>query len=128
MVPGLRMTAVFAAALTTCAAVGVVLAPAAPIVYAGTAQTYVVLYGAEALPGDAAAHVQASGGSIVAAYPEIGVVIARSAATSFTQLVENDSRVAGVTATGAFGSGLKEREPAADQVSAAVRPPSLADQ
>src|SRR2546422_8898636 len=86
MVRGLRVTASFAAALMTCAAVA--LGVASPVVYAssdatsGTAQTYVVLYAAQALPGDAASRVQAAGGSIVAAYPEIGVVIARSTATS----------------------------------------------
>jgi len=128
MVRGLRVTASFAAAVMTCAATAFGLA--SPVVYAssGTAQTYVVLYAAQALPGDAAVQVQAAGGTVVAAYPEIGVVIARSTATSFTQQVKNDVGVAGVTATGAFASGLKEREPAANEGSGGEHPPSLADQ
>src|SRR5439155_6715756 len=72
MVRGLRVTASFAAAVMTCAATAFGLA--SPVVYAssGTAQTYVVLYAAQALPGDAAVQVQAAGGTVVAAYPEIG--------------------------------------------------------
>ena len=128
MVRGFRIAASFAAVLTTCAAVA--FAPVSRIVYAsaGTVQTYVVLYAAPTLPGDAAAHVQASGGSVVAAYPEIGVVIARSTATSFTEQVRSDSGVAGVSATGAFASGLKQREPAADEGPGGGRSASLADQ
>jgi lantibiotic leader peptide-processing serine protease len=126
MVRGLRIAASLAAALTTWAAVA--LAPASPVAYAsaGSAQTYVVLYAAQTLPGDASALVQASGGSVVAAYPEIGVVIARSTATSFKEQVKNDSRVAGVSATGAFASGPKQREPAANEGPDGGHSPSLA--
>jgi subtilisin family serine protease len=110
--------------------VAVALGPASPAAFAGaaTAQTYVVLYAAQALPGDATLHVQASGGSVVAAYPEIGVVIARSAAASFREQVGNDGRVAGVSATGAFASGLKQREPAANEDPGGGHSPSLAAQ
>ncbi len=128
MVRGLRRAAAsLAAALVTCAAVA--WGSAAPVAYAGTgtAETYLVLYSAQALPGDAAARVQAAGGSVVASYPEIGVVVARSAATSFTAQVESDGRVSGVSATGAFASGLKQREPAASEDAGGTPAPSLAD-
>jgi lantibiotic leader peptide-processing serine protease len=53
-----------------------------PVAYGATAETYVVLYADQALPGGAEGRVQASGGSVVAAYPDIGVVVARSASSA----------------------------------------------
>lgn len=103
------------------------LAQAATKSTTGTAGTYLVLYADQTLPAGAARHIESSGGSVVASYPEIGVVVARSAASSFKGQVKSDGRVAGVSATGAFATGLKKREPAADENAGGGDFPSLAD-
>jgi subtilisin family serine protease len=55
----------------------------------GEEQTYVILGAGEANPADLDALVSASGGSMIASYPEIGVAYARSASASFqSQLAE----------------------------------------
>jgi subtilisin family serine protease len=102
--------------------------PGATAAQAGTEQTYLVLYDGASLPAGAAAHVQASGGSVVAAYPQIGVVVARSATAAFATQVRGDSRVSGVSSTARFATGLKRDEPAADEPAPApaAEPPSLA--
>jgi len=82
-----------------------------PIAQAGVESTYLVLYGTQAVPAGAAQHIRASGGTVVAAYSEIGVVIARSASSSFTAQVKGDSQVASVSATARFGTQLKKGEP-----------------
>src|SRR2546423_15327614 len=126
MVGGLRrVVAPLAGALTICATMA--LGPASPAAYAGATGTYVVLYADQALPSGATEHVRAAGGSVVATYPEIGVVIAKSAASSFKDQVKSDSRVAGVSATGAFGTRLKQSEPAANEPAAAADLPSVED-
>lgn len=121
----LRIAARVMGALTACAAVA--FGAAAPVAQAGTAETYVVLYGDETLPSGAAGHVQASGGNVVAAYPEIGVLIARSAATSFKAQVKSDSRVAEVSGTSAFATSRKRREPGDNENSQSGDFPSLKD-
>ena len=70
----------------------------------GAAQTYVVLYRQNAASGDAAAAMARAGGTLVASYPEIGVVIARSTNSSFRSAVMLDGRVEGATATAAFAT------------------------
>ena len=89
----------------------IVVAPGTSIAQAGADSTYVVLYGSEGLPAGAAQRIQAAGGTMIAAYPEIGVVIAHSTSLSFTTQVKGDSHVAGVSATKGFGTQLKKGEP-----------------
>ena len=57
------------------------------------AQNYVILYKQDAVASDAAAMVKHAGGSVVATYPQIGVVIARSSSPSFDAAVLKDSRI-----------------------------------
>src|ERR1700716_135488 len=121
----LRIAARVMGALTACAAV--VLGSAAPVAQAGAAETYLVLYSDQTLPSGAAGHVQASGGNVVATYPEIGVVIARSATTSFKAQVKSDSRVAEVSGTSAFATSRKRREPGDNENSQSGDFPSLKD-
>jgi lantibiotic leader peptide-processing serine protease len=128
MVRRLRRAALsVAAGLASVAAVAWGSAPPVAFASTGAADTYVVLYAAQAVPGDAAARVQAAGGSVVASYPEIGVVVARSAAASFTAQVRSDGRVSGVSATSGFASGIKQREPAAGEGPDVAQSPTLAD-
>jgi len=68
------------------------------------AQTYVVLYRQAGAQGDAAAAMDRADGTLVASYPEIGVVIARSSNASFRSAVMLDGRVEGATATAAFAT------------------------
>ena len=62
---------------------------------AGGTQTYVVLYKASSVAGDAASTVRKAGGTLVYAYPQIGVVIARSDSESFRDNLLKDSRIDG---------------------------------
>ena len=72
----------------------------------GTQQNYVVLYSASAVPADAATTIAQAGGTLVAAYGQIGVAIARSASADFGTAMARDSRVEGVAATAAFATKL----------------------
>src|SRR2546428_11772258 len=62
-----------------CVAMAVILtAPTIGPARAGTMQTYIVLYNAQAVPADAASTITNAGGGLVYAYNAIGVAIARS--------------------------------------------------
>ena len=53
----------------------------------GATQTYVVLFKGSTSPGNAATLVRSAGGSVVADYSQIGVLIARSDNTAFAQML-----------------------------------------
>ncbi len=76
--------------------------------FAGTAPaaTYVVLYKGEATSPDAGSRVLGAGGTLVANYNEIGVVIARSDNPSFRGELLRDYSIENVSATDAFGVQL----------------------
>ena len=95
-----------ALALALATALGVVAL--APTAGAGTTRTYVVLYKQLAVTGDAAARVQAAGGTLVASYPQIGVTIARSSNDGFAATMKKDLRIQGVSATNQFGIKLPD--------------------
>jgi len=91
-----------ALALALATALGVV--SLAPTAGAGTTRTYIVLYKQLAVAGDAAAKIQAAGGTLVASYPQIGVTIVRSSNDSFSvALKKKDLKIQGVSATDRFG-------------------------
>jgi len=69
----------------------------------GSQGTYLVLYKQSVTPADAASSIVAAGGSVVANYSQIGVVVVRSADGAFAKKIGEDSRVEGATATGSFG-------------------------
>ena len=89
---------------------GVSLSPTAGYAayQAGQMQTYVVLYQQQAVPSSAAQTVQQAGGSLVYAYGQIGVVIARSNNVYFRSNMLADNKVDGVSATNNFGVQLKD--------------------
>ncbi len=87
---------------------------AVPTVLAADQQTYIVLYKQEAVAGDAAARIERAGGTLVAAYGQIGVAIARSSSPTFRSSLMADSRIDGVAATTNFGSRVSPVEVAAD--------------
>jgi subtilisin family serine protease len=79
-------------------------ASAAPMVAgdSGTTETYVLLYRAGKSTSGAAAAVQAAGGTLVANYAAIGVVIARSDSTGFESAIEQK----GIEASATTGFGV----------------------
>jgi subtilisin family serine protease len=105
-----RVTARFATPLLLSGAL--IFGPGAQVVQGGSENTYVVVYGSKALPAGATQTIRAASGTMVAAYPEIGVAIARSTNLSFTTQVKTDSNVAGVSSTKGFGTRLKKGDPA----------------
>jgi lantibiotic leader peptide-processing serine protease len=77
---------------------------------AASAERYVVLYKQHAVPADAASTIQRAGGSVIAAYNEIGVLIAWSDSASFRTNLMRDARIEGASSTAAFGWQLKPVE------------------
>jgi lantibiotic leader peptide-processing serine protease len=82
-----------ALALFGAAAIAGCLLVAAPVAIAGESQTYLVLYKGLAVPSDAAARIQAAGGTLVAQYDAIGVAVARSGSSTFRSTIRADGRV-----------------------------------
>src|SRR5439155_172284 len=70
----------------------------------GTAQTYLVVFKAQALPANAAASITAAGGTVVQSYPQIGVVIARSSSSTFRSSVMRNGAIRSAAATAAFAT------------------------
>ena len=95
--------------MVLCMAMAVVLT--APIIgpaRAGTMQTYIVLYNAQAVPADAARTITNAGGVFVYAYDAIGVVIARSDSPLFRDTLLADSRIENVSSTAGFATRLRD--------------------
>ncbi|MBC6449590.1 S8 family serine peptidase [Actinokineospora xionganensis] len=84
-----------------------VVAPTATTSMAATGatdSTYVVLYRQGASTADAGQAIAAAGGTVVANYAEIGVIVARSANSGFANTVKKSSEVDGVSATSGLGT------------------------
>lgn len=75
---------------------------------AGTSQTYVVLYVANAVPADAAIRISNAGGTLVYVYNKIGVAIAQSDNALFSDNIKLDNRVEGASSTANFGVQLND--------------------
>jgi lantibiotic leader peptide-processing serine protease len=78
------------------------------LVRAGSAQTYIVLYNTQSVPADSAATIAKAGGTLVASYDAIGVVIARSDNDTFRSNLMNNSAIQGVAATERFATLLPD--------------------
>jgi subtilisin family serine protease len=87
-------------------------APTAGAGATGASQTYVILYRDGASTSGAVNAVAAAGGTVVANYSQIGVVIARSDRTAFAATIKKTSKVEGVSATTSYGVGYTEEEAA----------------
>ena len=81
-------------------------ATAAPAGATGPAETYLVLFKGSQSPADAAATVARAGGTVVADYSKIGVLVARSGDSAFDDRMRADKRVEGASATGDYATGL----------------------
>src|SRR5215211_288196 len=88
---------------------------AAPAV-AGSSQTYLVLYKGNTVAADA---IKAAGGTLVYAYNQIGVAVARSDSASFAATIAKDKRVEGASATAGFATRLNDSQDASDSATAA---------
>jgi subtilisin family serine protease len=94
------MSSFFRRALATAAVAGLIggMLLTAPAVIATDNQTYVVLYKAHNADG-ADRLVRDAGGTLVASYPKIGVVIARSSNPAFADAIKRDARIEGAGST-----------------------------
>ena len=80
--------------------------PAAAATQGGDS-TYIVLYHGASSP-DAAATVSSAGGTLVANYSQIGVVIARSSDPNFAATVQQNGHVAGAARTDGFATKVSD--------------------
>jgi subtilisin family serine protease len=80
---------------------------------AGAAANYIVLYKGQAVPKDAAATITKAGGTLVYAYDQIGVAIARSDNTSFRDNLLKDARIDNASPTAGFATQLPNEQAAA---------------
>jgi subtilisin family serine protease len=85
---------------------------------AGAAQTYIVLYQQYAVPGSVSRTVTVAGGTLVASYSQIGVVIARSDNTAFAANLKATKGVQDVVATAAYAVSLNDALSAVDAADA----------
>jgi subtilisin family serine protease len=81
---------------------------AIPSASAGETGTFLVVYKGSALPSNAGSFISSAGGTVVASYPQIGVLVARTDSTSFRSNVMKDTRVAGAAATAPFATRLED--------------------
>ena len=91
------------------------------LVGAGSAKTYIVLYKTQSVSADAANAIAGAGGTMVATYNAIGVVIARSDNDAFRSNLMKNSAVQGVAATEKFATRLPD-EGVNDSAGAPVAP------
>ncbi|MCI0688917.1 MAG: S8 family serine peptidase [Sporichthyaceae bacterium] len=70
----------------------------------GSEQTYIILYRDGAATDAASQLVTSAGGTLVANWPQIGVVVARSANPGFGSAVQADTRVEGAASTAGLGT------------------------
>jgi subtilisin family serine protease len=95
-------------AVTSVAAVGALLLFGAPIASSdtngttGSTETYLILAKQQALSSDTTARVAAAGGRVIATYPEIGVLVARSERSDFRAAMSKDGKVESVNPTSKY--------------------------
>jgi len=103
-----RLKAVLVSVGLLVATVSVAAAVPASASAQGGNSTYIVLYRAGASSADAAATVGNAGGTLVANYSQIGVVIARSSNPNFASAVQQDNKVAGAASTAGFATQVRD--------------------
>ena len=97
-----------AAALAAVAATALALAVTSSGANASATQTYIVLYKTSALPATVESTISRAGGTLVAAYSQIGVAVARSESTGFRLSLLEDSKIEGAVASDGFGLRLPD--------------------
>src|SRR5438105_7340800 len=106
--------------LIVCGLVAAATAIAAPAAFGSN---YIVLYQQQAIQGSAATTIQKAGGTLVYAYPQIGVAIASSSNPSFRDNLLKNSGIAGAASTAGFATGVSNVESATDSSSTDAGPP-----
>src|SRR5919197_2032132 len=91
--------------LIVCGLVAAATAIAAPAAFGSN---YIVLYKGQAIEGSAATTIQQAGGTLVYAYPQIGVAIASSSNPSFRANLLKNPSIANAASTDAYGTQLPE--------------------
>src|ERR671929_157959 len=91
--------------LIVCGLVAAVTAIAAPAAFGSN---YIVLYKASTIQGDAGSTISKAGGTLVYAYPEIGVAIASSTNPSFRSNLLKNSSIANAANTDGYATQLPE--------------------
>ncbi len=114
------------AALASAALVGGLVGPVSAA-NTGSQVTYLVLYRAQAVPADAGTTIQQAGGTLVAAYGQIGVAIARSDSATFRASLLSDTRVAAAASTARSAVRLNDDAATDDASTAADIPVSDTD-
>jgi lantibiotic leader peptide-processing serine protease len=97
-----------ASALFIAAVIAFFTASNISLVRAGSAQTYIVLYNTQSVSADAASVIAKAGGTLVASYDAIGVVIARSDNDAFRTNLMKNAAIQGVAATDKFATQLPD--------------------
>src|SRR6266511_2562854 len=94
---------------------------------ADASSNYVVLYREGASTSQAQGTIAAAGGTVLATYPQIGVLVARSSSAGFGATLRGNGNVEGVAATGRFATRQNDdsREGLAPTVAAATWGDSL---
>src|ERR671930_1910391 len=95
--------------LIVCGLVAAATAIAAPAAFGSN---YIVLYKGQAIEGSAATTIQQAGGTLVYAYPQIGVAIASSSNPSFRANLLKNSTIQNAASTAAFATQLSDVESA----------------
>jgi lantibiotic leader peptide-processing serine protease len=85
------------------ALLGLLVLAGAAFASAANAGNYLVLYKQQSVASGAGATIRNAGGSVVASYPEIGVVIAQSDSVSFRSNLLKDARIWGAASTAGMG-------------------------
>jgi lantibiotic leader peptide-processing serine protease len=84
----------------------------------GEAQNYLVLFSGSSSPSNAADLVAQAGGTVVANYAQIGVLVARSDNTAFDATISRNAAVEGAEATGDYATRLDDGIDVAGEVAA----------
>ncbi|WP_176445497.1 S8 family peptidase [Blastococcus mobilis] len=100
-------------------------ATAAPAGTTGETENYLVLFKGSSSPRDAESIVTRAGGTVVANYAEIGVLVARSNNTAFDETVRANDKVEGASATTDFATRLETVEPDQDGAPSGPQPGDL---
>ena len=97
-------------ALATILLVAIIAGASSAVAGASAQRTYIVLYHSGASTAKATQTVQRAGGTLVANYSQIGVVVARTSDSGFAASVSSAAGVDSAAATTMLGAALKPSE------------------
>jgi lantibiotic leader peptide-processing serine protease len=106
--PTRRVTHLLVGAAVMAATALTVPTLAAAAATTGETQNYLVLFRGSSSPSNAAALVARAGGTVVANYAEIGVLVARSNNTAFGATISQDGQVEGAAATRDYATRIDD--------------------